>query len=748
MVQTGFINSFTSGEIAEDAWDRNDIQPITKGCEEAANLIIRIAGPLGKRRGFWRLGNVADQTKLARLIPFRRSIDDALMLEFGDTIARVWSADGSPLIDPGTGLQAQFATPYTQAQLAGLRYKQVADVIYFRHNTGLPPQALQRDSDTSWAFNVETFPNGPWLAENANAAQTITVAGDSEEDANPHLTGASGTMLPGTAVTLTTALAAFDPAMVGATFRIRQGTGAASVKTWSTGYRPPAGEYCASAGLVYRCTTPGTGALTSGVDEYVTTPPVQTSGDQSDGSNLWTYRHDGAGVVQITAVTSATEATGVVLAGVPLVDGQSTPCFSECAYSAYRGWPRMWPSVVEERLVDGATRNNLDMFDMTETAGFDPVSQTFTPGLGTGAVVDTDAIRRRVGADGAQILWSMQATFLLLGTASGEYIVSGGLFGEPVTPATVVVRDLSSYGSEDVYPVKAHQGLMFVTRGGQCIRKCQVDVQQNLERDDYTFLASHIAVRRFAQLAWVPYPDEVLWTRLGDGGLAAMTFHEEQQVRGWTRQQIPGGFIVEDIVTLPGPGRLETLWMIVSRVQGGVTQRMLWMQSQASDGLFIDGAEYYDGAPTAAVGGLAHYTGETVRVVADGAQYDLACVGGSVTLPTAASIVQVGLGFKTCFRSLTLDLGQMAAALNLRQRPTQIVARLKTSVARVGVAGGLLERVSTRTAQDVPAAVSRSAIVQATVAVGTSRDPRIAIEEDTAYDHVIYSLKPTVAVGG
>ncbi|HUO22696.1 MAG TPA: hypothetical protein VMU59_09300 [Caulobacteraceae bacterium] len=751
MGEASFINSWTSGEICDDAWDRNDIQPITKGCVEATNLIIRVAGPLGKRRGFWRLGAVADQTKFARLIPFRRSIDDALMLEFGDLTVRVWSANGSPLMNGG--VQVQFASPYTQDQLAGLRFKQVADVIYIRHASGLRPYALVRLQDTVWTFNAESFPNGPWLPENADQSQFLTVTvltGTSDFDQTPGTN--AGCILDGATVTLTASQPTFHAGQVGAYFRLRQNSGAPGVKTWSTGYRPPGpGYYCGSAGLVYYCTAIGTGPLTSGVDEAVTTPPVCTSGQQSDGGNTWLYRNDGAGVVQILSVTDDITAVAEVMSCVPLRDGENTVCFAEGAYSDYRGWPRMWPSIVEERLVEGATTSNLDQLDMTETAGFDQSTETFTPGLGDGAVVDTDAIRRRVGDDGGELLWSYLSTFLLVGTASGEYIASGGLFGSPIAPSTIVVRPLSQYGSDDVFPVLAHKSLLYVTVGGQTLRKLEVDLQQNVSEDDFSFLATHISSRVFSQLAWVTNPDNVLWTRLGDGGLAAMTYHDEQQVRGWTRQQLPGGYIVEDMVTLPGPGRLETLWLVVSRQKGGATQRELWMLSQPNDGLFIDGAALYQGAATPTIGGLANFEGETVRVLANGVQYDLPVTGGQVTLPGGATTTQaqVGLGFQTRFQSLTLDVQALSGALNLRQMVKGVVVRLKTALAMVGVAGSaLMERVSPRTAAQVPGAAAQPVIQPVTVGANSQRQATIVITDDTAYDHVIYSIKPMVDVGG
>ena len=246
---TGFTNSFTAGEIAEEAWDRTDLQPIAKGCEEAINYMVRIPGPLAKRRGFWRLGSIADQAKPGRLVPFRRSVDDALMLEFGDLVVRVWDNNGNRYPDGGGG-QVTFASPYTMAQLAGLRWKQVGDVIYFRHRDGLTPRTLTRLSNTVWSFAVETFPNGPWRPENANVTLQIAVTGPDEADANPKTL--AGSILATTVVDLVATNPLFVPGHVGSLWRLRQNDGSPGVTSWRAGYAPPIGWYTLSNGRVYK----------------------------------------------------------------------------------------------------------------------------------------------------------------------------------------------------------------------------------------------------------------------------------------------------------------------------------------------------------------------------------------------------------------------------------------------------------------------------------------------------------------
>lgn len=739
----GFTNRFTAGEISSDGQDRVDIQPVNAGCEEATNLVVRIAGPLAKRRGFWWLGEVADQTKGARLVPFRRSTDNALMLEFGDLTVRVWSADGSPLLNGG--VQVQFDSPYAEAALPNLRYKQVVDVIYFRTSDGLAPQSLSRISDIDWSFATETFPNGPWLAANEDKTVTINAVGTDDVDANAH--SGAGSILAGEAVTLNASSAIFNPGHVGGSWRLLQGDGGTSTWSWYadiTGV--PNNAYVLSNGHVYACKATG-GA--DGPPNGATNPPVQLSGDQSDGYNLWTYRHDGAGVVLITGYVSPTEVTGTVVNTIPLKSGVNTTFWAEGAYSPYRGWPRAWPEMVEERLANGATAANLDFVDLTGTADFKPTSETFSPGLGTGLVVDTDAMRRRLDG-GEEVIWLKMSTFLIAGTPGGEHVISGGLFGSPLAPSTIVCRQISDYGAEDVLPVRGNKGLYWVTLGGQTIRQMKIDLQQTDQGDDCTVLAQHIAQRTFKQLAWVKQPDYALWARLADGGVAVMTAHDEQQVRGWTRQALPGGFFCEDLMVLPGPGRFDTLWMVVSRTVGETSQRFVVMQSQASDGLFIDFAQLYEGAPTAVIGDLGFLAGDTARIMANGVQQQDQVVseGGTVNVPAGTTAAQVGLGYCTRFKSLKLAT-MLDGTINERKRITGAIVNLKCVRATAMIDGQARgELVNTRRSTDLPGPVPRAHIQQCNFPSDASRDPRVVVEEDTAYDFVIYSLRPQSAPGG
>ena len=768
----GLVNNFNSGEVDPEAQVRTDLQPIEHGFDTGSNLICQIVGGLRKRRGFWNNGAVIDQTKLGRLIPFARGVTDALMLEFGDEIVRVWTNAGVPLLDGG-GAQVTFASPYTAAQLAGLRYAQVADVIYLRHSTGLPPYALERITNTSWQFNLETFVNGPWLAENIVTANTLTFTGTTIVDGNPTGFGAA-VIKHGNAVTIVAANDFFTNAMIGDSLRIRANTGSPGMRTWFAGFWIPVGWFITFNGNVYVCTaTAGSAQQAS-----MSTPPVQNNPDeiQNDGCNTFAFLHDGAGIVKITAVTDSKHASGTVLFTLPVGTGQATSCWSKSAYGNENGWPRAWPSIIEERLVNGATGANLDLLDLTRDAGFYPTYEDFRPGQGTGTVIATDALRRRLGDDGGEIYWTRTATFLLAGTDGGIYIVSGGLFGDPLTPTSIVCRELGNYGSEAVYPAKVHKGICFITTGGTALRKLTVDPQQNIVEDDLTFMAQHIAGRGIVQLAWVPFPDENLWTRLEDGTFAVLTQHDEQAVKGWASQALaggiqstPNGWYIEDIVTLPGPGRLQTLWMMVSRTKNAAPQRVILMHSMVADGLFMDFANYYAGPPATEIGGLLTFVGETVRCLANGVEIpdQVVVMGGAggndgvIVVPEGTTIALVGLPIPILFIGGKMEPFYYPGGVQLdRQRVPELLIDVKCTHCHVGTVNveqvGLvnvpigtpnLTRLVPRQRGDIPGTTARRITKKVTNTTDSSRDTRVMVKEDTAYDFALFCIRAMIEAG-
>lgn len=756
MRQTGFQQAFNVGELGPDAWSRSDLAQHSKGCIAAFNMIGRVAGPCGRRPGTWFVGAPKHADKAARLIPFRRSVGDALVLEFGDTYARVWTVNGDPVLD---GLaQVEFATPWTEAQLDGLRWRQVGDVIYFCHRDGLRMQTLTRTSNTAWAILPTVFIDGPWRPENADQALKLTLVG----------------------ATLTaTGHAPFTPQHVGALFRLRKNDGNPGVMSWEP-EEQDIGENARrlSNGRVY--------TRTGGINDAGNTPPVHDSGKVLDGKAEWTFLHDGAAVVRVIGYTDANTVTVQVLTGLPDDLDTGTFNWAEGAYSDARGWPTAFPALREERLALAAPAAEPDAVDFTRTAGFRPDRLDFKPGLGTGRVVDDDAVRRPVGDERNRVVWLAGSTFLMAGTTDAEFLISGATVDDPISPSGCVARPLGEYGSADVAPVLAHDGVLFVAAGGETLREVKMAPDQSLGRRDLNVVAEHIGQRGLAELTWLKQPYNLLWVRLADGGQASFTYHAEHAVEGWNRhglaastlptpeEPLAGGLVLESSCVVPGLKGRPRLFMLARREKGGVTQRLILRLADREDRLFLDAAELYAGAASNTVGGLDHLAGETVTVMAatendaptapggrGWGQYQDRAVdaGGQVGLPendgeaVTAARMYVGLPYLSRWEGLPPELAGPGSSAARQVRYTHAHVTLDAADAQVGTTDDIegdsgVDHLEGRRPGDVAGLVVRRHAWRAALQGGASRDRRIFVQTRSGYDLVISSLRASADVDG
>lgn len=741
----GFNNRFNAGELAPEAWSDSDLQQHAHGCALGLNGVGRVAGPQDKRPGLLFVGLTKVQGERSVLLPFARTPDDALMIELGAGYGRIWRTAQTPVM-VGSDIY-EFSHSYTEAQLAGIRPRQAGDVIVLCHaDSTVRTKRLKRTAISDWTFGDFVFENGPWRAENIVTSHTITVTvGTATNDLDAATDSTAGTILPGGTVTLTASSALFEAGHVGALWRFRQSDGNPGVESWAPGKAFVTGEYCLSNGRVYKRAGGSGGAGT--------TPPVHEGGTISDGKMLWAYRHDGAGVVRIDSVSSATVATGTVLRGIPLRSTQSTSYWSEGAYSDYRGWPTAVPAVREERFVFGAANAEPDKFDATVTAGFTVDKGDFTPGLGTGRVVDSDAVRRFAGDEPSRIVWFMSGSQLVAGTTAQEVLISGATLDDPLSPNGCTARPLTDHGSADVIPVKAHDAILYVALGGQTLRELRVAPDQSFSNRDLSVLAGHIGGRGIVEVAW-QRDANLLWARLADGGLAAFTYHAEQQVYGWTRQDIAGagagGWTVESLASLPGAGGRTVIWMIVRRTKGGSAQRSILALSRARDGVRYDAAEIYEGAPVTGVSGLNHLEGEAVSLLAGGAEYrGIVVTSGTASLPTgapAAARIVAGLPYTWRFESLPLDLQGPGSMQGRKIRILQAHVVLTGVQAEVGESGQRLERIYMREPEETLALVEKRHVAKVTFNGAAGTDPRIVVQDDSGFSARLHMIRPVADV--
>lgn len=747
MRQTDFRQAFNVGELSEDAWSRSDLVQHSKGCALAWNMIAQVTGPMRRRPGTWFCGLTKHQDRKGRLVPFRRTGDEALVLEFNHLSARVWTVNGTPVMSGGA--QVEFAHLWTEAQLPGLRWRQSGDVIYFTHRDNLSPRVVRRNSDVSWTFDGLGFVNGPFRGENVNTGHTLTLSGTS----------------------LTASTATFQPGHVGSLWRLRAGDGNPGVLSWEPEEQDvPPGALRLSNGRVYRRV--GT------ADDTGNTPPLHESGTVSDGKVDWEYVHDGAAVMIVTGYTSPTAVTVTVLTGVPEGLDSGTPYWSESAYSDVRGWPTANPAIREERLVLAGGLSEPDALNLTRTAGFNATTLDFKPGLGTGRVVDDDAVRRFIGGDRDRVVWMEGSTFLMAGTTAGEFLISGATLDDPISPSGCVSRPVNDFGSADVMPALAFGGLLFVAAGGETLRRVSVLPDQSVDQRDLSVVAGHIAGRGMVELTWLKQPLNLLWIQLSDGGQASFTYHDEQKVEGWARhglaalglptpdQPLGGGLTLESSCVVPGPNGRPRLFMIASRIKNGATQRMILRMADPGDRLFLDMAEAYVGTAVNAVSGLDHLSGETATLMAateagaapaPGAgwgEYVQRPVsgGGSAALPEGltATRIYAGAPYRSRWEGLPPDIGGPGGTAGRRVDYKRAAIVLKAAVAWAGTTGdegdAERDRLLSRQPGDVAGPVERRQTWRPVLLGGSGYERRYFVETDSGFDLILYSIRAEAEV--
>ena len=372
--------------------------------------------------------------------------------------------------------------------------------------------------------------------------------------------------------------------------------------------------------------------------------------------------------VEITAVTSATQATA--LAKETLASTAATKDWEEQAFSAVRGWP-LSVNFHQDRMVIGGSR------DLPNRLWLSKSSDLFNFDLGTG--LDDEAIEFAILSDQVNAIRAVfSGRHLQVFTSGAEWMVTG----DPLTPGNVQLRRQTRIGSptdRTVPPRDVDGATLFVPRNGPGLREFLfTDIEQAYQATDLATLAQH--------LIEVPVEQDfdtstrLFFMVLENGDLATVTIFRSEQVTAWSLQETAGDFRSVAVV-----GNTPTF--LVSR-SGGVFIETL------DDGLNVDsGLSGTSASPKSTWTGLDHLEGETVAILADGAEQGAKTVSaGAVTLDEPASTTQIGLAYTHTVEPLppaiqTARGGTQGGKI----RPVAITLRLQdTAVLRLDTGRGFI----------------------------------------------------------
>lgn len=592
------LTSFNAGEWSPLLHGRPDLAKYTSACRRLENMIATAQGPALRRPGTRFVAETKASGRV-RLIPFQFSTQQAYVIEAGALYFRFYKDAGRIEDPPGTPVE--IATPYEEADLAGLKWAQSADVLFLVHPDHAP-RKLSRTSHTSWTLAAIDFVDGPYLDENLTAA---TIA--------PSATTGSG-------ITLTASTDIFQPEHVGSLWRIAEKAGHLNYDAWAEGT-----SYTSGSSKVTHANRVFVAASTGSSGKR---PPLHSKGTESDGGVTWTYLHNGHGWAKITAYSSATQVTAEVIGTLP--DAAATTRWREGAWSAVRGYPAAI-AFYEERLGFANSRFQPQTCWLSASGAY----ETFAPTDNASQVLDDTAMTFTIADNQVNaIRWLAPGKVLTLGTIGGEFTVQASNLNEALTPNNVTVRGQSTIGTADSSPLRIGNAVLFVQRAGRRL----YEVAYRFDTDSYgapemTLLAQHLTRGGMKEIVWQQQPWATLWVVGKDGSFAALTYLRDQDVVGWHRHSF-GGTDAKAIsaATVPAAEQ-DRLWLATERRIEGTPRRYVeyladefWPEpaSAKDDAFFVDCGLTYDGwndDPTrtlALTGGPPWTVGDSKTLAASG----------------------------------------------------------------------------------------------------------------------------------
>ena len=454
-------------------------------------------------------------------------------------------------------------------------------------------------------------------------------------------------------------------------------------------------------------TTISTSAHTVGTGRTLTASSTTGINDNTgfqttDVGRLIRFR-DGYG--KITARTSTTVVTIEILEDMG--SSSSSANWSLGAFSETTGHPSC-VTFFEQRLVFAATLSQPQTIFFSKSGDYENMDENRG-----GTIADDDAIIYTIASNQVNAIRFMTATrTLIIGTAGGEFAVSGGGTDIAITPTNILIKKQSNNGAANVDALAVGNATLFLQRARRKLR----ELAYNFDVDGYvapdlTILAEHISEGGFKQLSYQQEPNQIIWCVRNDGQLVGLTYQREQQVVAWHRHIFGGAFgsgnaVCESVATIPTDDSEYQTYVIIKRTINGSTKRYVefihqydFDETDDTSFNFLDSQLSYSGSAVTTLGGLSHLEGQTVSVLADGATHpDVTVSSGQITLARSSTKVKVGLPYTSLLQTMRIDAGaQNGTSQSKTKRIYEITARLYESIGiEVGPDLNNMERIPFR----------------------------------------------------
>ena len=527
------LTNFTGGELSPRLDGRTDLTKYTSGCSTLENLVVYPHGSAARRPGSTFIAEVANSANKTRLIPFEFSTTQTYMLEFSNLKMRVYKDSGSVLEGDKTISAITKANPAVvtatshgysngdevlisgvsgMTEVNGKRFlvaDKTTNTFELQDKDGVDINSSAFTAYSSGGVANKVFElTTPYTTAQlfdikfAQSADVMYITHPEHEVEKLSRTGH-------TAWTLT------DVDFTGGPFM--------DVNITTTTLNPASHTVATGVAVVASATT----GINSG-SGFLTT----------DIGRLINFRD---GYMKITARTDTTNITVEIIKD--LGSATASADWSLGAFSDTTGHPSC-VTFFEQRLVFAGTTSQPQTIFFSKSGDYENMDANIG-----GTVADDDAIIYTIASNQVNAIRFMTATrTLIIGTAGGEFTVSGGSVDTAITPTNILIKKQSNHGAANVDAIAVGNATLFLQRAKRKIR----ELAYNFDVDGYiapdmTILAEHITEGGLTQIAYQQEPNQIVYGVRGDGELVGLTYQREQQVTAWHRHIFGGRFGVATI---------------------------------------------------------------------------------------------------------------------------------------------------------------------------------------------------------
>ena len=526
------LTNFTGGELSPRLDGRNDLAKYASGCATLENLVVYPHGAAARRPGTTFVSEVADSDNKTRLIPFEFSTTQTYMLEFSNLKIRFYKNNGIILEGNKTITGVTKASPGVIT--SNSHGYSNGDEVYISGIVGMTELNGKTFLVVKIDANTFSLTDKDGVAINTTNFTTYSSAGTMNRIytiASPYTTAelfdikfaqSADVMYithPSHEVEKLSRTGHTSWSLTDVVFTKGPFQDANITTTTLT----PASASVGSRNITASAVTGingGAGFLTTDVGRQI---------------------HFNAGYATITARTSST----VVVADVTtaFTNGNAITDWYLGAFSDTTGHPSC-VTFFEQRLVFAGTTNQPQAIFFSKSGDYENMDSNIG-----GTIADDDAIIYTIASNQVNAIRFMTSTrTLIIGTAGGEFTVSGGGSDSAVTPTNILIKKQSNHGAANIDAISVGNATLFLQRARRKIR----ELAYNFDVDGYvapdmTILAEHITEGGLTQVAYQQEPNQIIYATREDGELVGLTYQREQQVTAWHRHIFGGRFGIATI---------------------------------------------------------------------------------------------------------------------------------------------------------------------------------------------------------